>query len=158
MIPLACRVDYWRNFVSYAPDIIITMMPSTSPVLINLRDYIVQGAKTINHTETLHCDFSDPANPKITKETTSSFLSGYSPIPDTLDKVPMERGWLLSYVQLNLPSIGTTYRNSDNTGFFYRSGSGKEYVDCFNYYLTNSTQRSNIGRVSVYVGSPNGNA
>ena len=153
MIPLACRVDYWRNYVSYAPDIHIKMLPSTDPVFIDLKEYIIQGAKVINHTETLTYDLLDVNNPIITKATINTALSGLSPIPNILDKIPTERGWLLSYLQINLPNNGSTHPNQYGTGFYYQAGSGTDYTDCFNYALTNKTQRSNIGRVFIEVQS-----
>jgi hypothetical protein len=154
MIPLGCRVDYWRNFVSYAPDIHILMQPSTKPVFVNLRDYIIQGAKTINHTETLVYSSIDPNDIYNKKVTTSNSVTGLSPIPDILDKIPTQRGWLLSYLQINLPTIGTTHPKQDSTGFYYQAGSGSDYEDCFNYAFTNGTQRSNIGRVYISVQTP----
>ena len=109
MISLACRVDYWRNYVSYAPDIKITMMPSKDPVFVDLSSYMIQGAKVINRSEYLKYDLSDANGSDISPVVSSptGVISGISPIPNILDKIPTERGWLLRYIQLNLPAHGT---------------------------------------------------
>ena len=152
MIALGCRLDFWRNFVSYAPDILLKVKAGSDPVLIDLSLYLVQGARTIDQTEHLVItayDTEDIDVQVLTDNTRSG--SGMSPIPNILGRVPTERGWRLAYRKINEPAYGVAYQDTYKTGFLYKPTTGEDAVDCFNYIFNNGTQSSNIGTINVLI-------
>lgn len=152
MMALGCRLDYWRNFVSYAPDILLKVVAGSDPVLIDLSPYLVQGARTLDNTESVVIDAYDTTDIKVTTSTDNTIsYSGHSPIPEILGRVPTERGWRLSYRNTNDPIKGIVYQDVYKTGFIYRPTVGEDADDCFNYVLNNGTQSSNIGTIRVKI-------
>lgn len=116
-------LDNWRNFVSYAPDIEITVEQNLQQ-FINLWPYMLQGAKQ--------------------RDTNL-------PDPIIIQEINAQRGWLLQHVAYTKPAHGRLLNIDNAYGFQYLPAPGYIGADCFNYYFTNGTQTSNVARILITV-------
>lgn len=123
MLSLPVTFDYWRNYKPYAPDLEWVITDQNTRTL-DLNDLIIQGAR----------DEQDR-----------------SPTTGILNKVPAQRGWRCTPVIVGQPSNGIVRVNSTFDGFEYEPKPGYIGFDCFNYVITNGTQQSDIGKVTVDV-------
>lgn len=123
MLAKPCTFDYWRNYKPVAPN--LTFKVKNSGVTEITLDQIIQGARD-----------------ELTK---------HSPTEGVLDKVPVQRGWRLSAIKVNDPACGTIRLNRFNDIFLYSPRSGYVGPDCFDYILTNGTQQSNSGTITLDV-------
>jgi len=119
----ACLFDYWRNYKPLAPNQRIEVRNSGSSTIDILK--IIQGARD---EETLH-----------------------SPTEGVLDKVPVQRGWRLKAIKVNDPLVGTVDLNYHADQFIYNPRSGYVGLDCFDYIVTNGTQQSDSGTITLDV-------
>ncbi|MGL5013362.1 MAG: hypothetical protein ACRC6V_03605 [Bacteroidales bacterium] len=121
--------DYWRHHIPFAPDLQTTVIVGQTTV-IDLKEHLIQGAR--------------------------DYVEKYSPEPLILPGlVPVQRGWLLDIVQTNDGQFGHAEISDFRDGFKYTPyPSSPSTTDCFNYQLTNGTQLSNYGRVTVDVIKP----
>lgn len=126
---LAVSTDYWRHFIPFAPDITVDVILGKD-VLIDLRPYLIQGSR----------DFTDH----------------FSPDPLVIpDRVPVQRGWRLTFMVSVPPTKGTVRPEPFQQGFLYTPyNSSGNTIDCFNYQLSNGSQLSNYGRININVIQP----
>lgn len=117
-------LDYWRSFIPEVRDMDLSVR-ANNRLQIPLNDILIQGAKELD--------------------------TGISPDLDVLAKVPVQRGWRLNHVTVNEPKHGILSSAVDGQGWTYRPLANFVGQDCFNYYLTNGTQRSPIGKVLIDV-------
>ena len=117
-------LDYWRNYKPVVPEIIPLKARQFTETSVDLRPYIVQGAR-------------EP--------------DGVSPSPDVLDKVPVQRGWRLSPLIINQPENGKVRLSEDQETLLYMPNNDFLGEDCFNIRLTNGTQQSDAVRIMVEV-------
>lgn len=117
-------LDYWRNYKPVVPEIIPLKARQFTETSVDLRPYIVQGAR-------------EP--------------DGVSPSPDVLDKVPVQRGWRLSPLIINQPDNGKVRLSEDQETLLYMPNNDFLGEDCFNIRLTNGTQQSDAVRIMVEV-------
>lgn len=115
--------DLWRNHKSFAPDFEI-VVSAGSEHFIDLRGYLIQGARDIK--------------------------TNRSPDPEVISRIPTQRGWRLD-VELKQPSSGTVRMSPYLDGIVYTPDQGFIGEDCFNYQLTNGSQKSNYGTVLITV-------
>lgn len=123
MLSLPCTFDYWRNYKPIAPNLTVRVRNS-EPTVMPL-EMILQGAR--------------------------NELTGHSPTDGILDKVPAQRGWRLSAIQVNDPLMGSVSLNKFGDAFTYTPRSGYIGGDCFSYILTNGTQQSDAGTITLDV-------
>lgn len=125
----AIASDYWRHHIPFAPDLEATVIVGQT-TLIDLKEHLIQGAR--------------------------DYVEKYSPEPLILPNlVPVQRGWLLDIMQTNDGQFGHAEISDFRDGFKYTPyPSSPSTTDCFNYQLTNGTQLSNFGRVTVNVIKP----
>lgn len=115
--------DLWRNHKCFAPDFEISV-ESGKEYFIDLSAYLIQGARDI--------------------ETSAS------PDKEVLARLPTQRGWRLE-VELKKPSSGLVRMSTYLDGIVYVPAPGFVGEDCFNYQLTNGSQKSDYGTVLVTV-------
>ncbi|QYW04823.1 hypothetical protein MPK74_gp155 [Erwinia phage pEa_SNUABM_7] len=123
MLSLPCTFDYWRNYKPIAPNRTIRVKNSGKTEITI--DQILQGAR--------------------------DELTGHSPTEGVLDKVPAQRGWRLAAIKVSDPLLGTVELNSFSDAFIYDPRSGYVGGDCFSYILTNGTQQSDAGSITLDV-------
>lgn len=123
MLAKPCTFDYWRNYKPVAPNITVQVRNSTDTEIT--LEQIIQGARD-----------------ELTK---------HSPTEGVLDKVPAQRGWRLNAIKINDPLLGTVRLNTFNDAFIYSPRSGYVGGDCFDYVLTNGTQQSDSGTITLDV-------
>lgn len=123
MLSLPVVFDYWRNYKPEAPNLDWVISDQNSRTL-KLNFLKIQGAR-------------DP--------------SGKSPTAGILDKVPAQRGWSCVPMVVGEPSHGTVRVNDTGDAFIYTPRAGYEGFDCFNYVITNGTQQSDLGKVTLDV-------
>lgn len=116
------EVDHWRHFMPLAPDIEIQVESGATTYHALPNDVIIQGAREPSTHESPSIDLS---------------------------KVPLQRGWRLTFVPITLPLEGNVKSTID--GFKYEIREQYNGQDCFNYLLTNGTQESNIATVTLSV-------
>lgn len=117
-------LDYWRNYKPVVPETIPLKARQFTETAVDLRPYIVQGAREPN---------------------------GVSPSPDVLDKVPVQRGWRLAPLIINQPDNGKVRLSEDQETLLYMPNNDFLGEDCFNIRLTNGTQQSDAVRIMVEV-------
>jgi hypothetical protein len=91
---------------------------------IDLSAYLIQGARDI--------------------------VTSASPDKEVLARLPTQRGWRLE-VELKKPSSGIVRMSTYLDGIVYEPFLGFVGEDCFNYQLTNGSQKSDYGTVLVTV-------
>lgn len=123
MLSLPCTFDYWRNYKPIAPNLTIRVKNSGKTELT--LEKILQGAR--------------------------DEVTGHSPTDGVLDKVLAQRGWRLSAIKVNDPMVGNVDLNYFNDAFIYNPRSGYVGTDCFAYILTNGTQQSDAGTITLDV-------
>lgn len=116
------EVDHWRHFMPLAPDIEIQVESGAVTYHSLPNDVIIQGAREPSTHESPSIDLS---------------------------KIPLQRGWRLTFVPITLPLEGEVKATID--GFRYEIREQYNGQDCFNYILTNGTQESNIATVTLTV-------
>lgn len=117
-------LDYWRNYKPVVPETIPLKARQFTETAVDLRPYIVQGAREPN---------------------------GDTPSPDVLDKVPVQRGWRLAPLIINQPDNGKVRLSEDQETLLYMPNNDFLGEDCFNIRLTNGTQQSDAVRIMVEV-------
>lgn len=123
MLSLPCTFDYWRNYKPVAPNLTVRVRNSGQSEIT--LDQILQGAR--------------------------DEVTGNSPTEGVLDKVTAQRGWRLSAIKVSDPMAGTVDLNYFNDAFLYNPRSGYIGPDCFTYILTNGTQQSDSGIITLDV-------
>lgn len=116
------EVDHWRHFMPLAPDIELQVESGAVTYHSLPNDVIIQGAREPSTHESPSID---------------------------LTKIPLQRGWRLTFVPITLPIEGDVKATID--GFRYEIREQYNGPDCFNYILTNGTQESNIATVKLTV-------
>lgn len=123
MLSLPCTFDYWRNYKPIAPNLTIRVRNSGDTEIT--LEQILQGAR--------------------------DELTGHSPTEGVLDKVPAQRGWRLAAIKVSDPLLGNVRLNYFSDAFIYSPRSGYVGGDCFTYILTNGTQQSDSGTITLDV-------
>ena len=121
MNPRTVVLDYWRNYMPAVPNEIEFSCRQAQPALLDLSQYLVQGAR--------------------------DFDTNLSPSPDVLDKVDVQRGWRCRPLLLNQPD--TAMVRTVQNGFEIECMESGE--QCFNFRLTNGTQMSDVVKVLLNV-------
>lgn len=116
--------DYFRNYVPYAPNFEVEAL-SAKPVLIPLREWILQGARDIETHE--------------------------SPDPVVLSRLPVQRGWRMRPLVKELPLNGIVKWDANQCAFEYTSNIGYQGEDCFTYVFTNGYQQSIMAKVVITI-------
>lgn len=122
MISKPCVVDFWRNDIPVAPELVLET-PNNTEFEIPMRSIIIQGAR--------------------------DFDSNDSPSEGILDKVPVQRGWRLTLMPISTPSHGTVKLSEDGESFIYTPLVGFVGQDCFAYALTNGFQQSVVSNITI---------
>ena len=121
MNPRTVVLDYWRNYMPAVPKEIEFSCRQAQPTLLDLSQYLVQGAR--------------------------DFDTNWSPSPDVLDKVDVQRGWRCRPLLLNQPDTAMV-RTVQNGFEIECMESGAQ---CFNFRLTNGTQMSDVVKVLLTI-------
>lgn len=121
--------DYWRNYIPVAPDFTMSALVGSYGEL-SIKEVLLQGAR--------------------------DFEQHFSPNPLILpDLVDVQRGWLHDIILVNQGKHGVVTLNDFLNGFkFTPLKTALSGTDCFNYQLSNGTQLSNYGKVTVEVINP----
>ncbi|SBV38426.1 hypothetical protein BN7874_235 [Phage NCTB] len=117
-------LDYWRNYIPYAPDFTIDAI-ADEPFIVDLTEWGIQGAKDAETYE--------------------------SPDPEVLSRIDVQRGWRMNIIIVEQPRHGTLSIDPVGPKLVYTGQTGYEGPDCFTYQLSNGTQRSLIAKVDVSV-------
>lgn len=113
-------LNYWRNFVPYAPQITVNVRTG-EPFPVDLSEWLLQGAR-------------DPEDHT-------------SPDEEVLSRVPVQRGWRLNPIISEQPAHGFAEVDRPNNSIVYTSVPGYLGEDCMTYRLTNGTQRSLMAQI-----------
>lgn len=139
--------DSWRNFIPEAPDIDIQVIAGRES-FISLDHLLVQGAVDINDFDSDLIEGSISPLPTHDNENPPNLIKGRY----DLSKKPTQRGWQLTYDVLNTTTaFGKVDKDQHRAGFLYTSTTSEDVTDCINYYLSNGTQRSQIGTINLEV-------
>ena len=122
MNPNINATDFWRDFIPNAPDYTLTVRSGQEKEL-DLTPILIQGATDGN---------------------------GHSPTDGVLDKVEAQRGWFLQIIPTSAQN-GRVRVSDDKKGISYKPRGEFLGEDCFNYRLSNGSQVSSFGKVSVSV-------
>lgn len=144
--------DPWRNFIPEAPDIEITVFAGQA-TYIALDEILMQGAVDLNDSDTL-TEFKLSPPPMYEGELVEEPVEEPTLIKGryTLESKPTQRGWQLTYDVLNSKTaFGTVDKDQHKFGLLYTSTTSTNAVDCINYFVSNGTQRSQLGTIDLTI-------
>lgn len=139
--------DPWRNFIPEAPDMNLQVFAGQDS-FIPLDHILVQGAVDITDFDsTLSEQQLSPLPTLDTDDPPSTIPGRYSIV-----QKPTQRGWQLTFDTLNSNTAqGVVSKDQHKGGFIYRSTKSSDLKDCINYYVSNGTQRSQLGTINLDV-------
>ena len=162
--------DPWRNFIPEAPDMAIQVFAG-QVTYIPLDELLVQGAVDLTSFDTPL--LVNQLSPLVTHVTENEIYVANPPeeevdpdaLPEepvvedppeaiagryTLEDKPSQRGWQLTYDVLNTKTAyGTVDKDQYKAGFLFNCTASSDNTDCINYFVTNGTQRSQLGTIMI---------